>query len=241
MVREGRTVNLWYRPARGKFRVALSHRLHPGLVPVPRSSRDLRSSSRTLSNLRSELPISLSVSSSLLPLSSCLSLSLTLASLGFTRNGWMNGVRCPRHAQLFAYTPVSPAKFSDYSPSERRANNNPAMTRSSLDHPQSSAFPPLPSSLSSKRNERESVRRVDRTNTRLEVVRPFLSASFSLSRARSSSSYNDSERFINISLRHASLAAGYVGVFKFVFTIALFVVRRGRLRRSCALHRVMLT
>lgn len=71
--------------------------------------------------------------------------TISLASLGFTRDGWMdgwmNGVRSPPRTAVCIHPllplpphflslshPVSFGFLSDYSPSERRANNNPAMT-----------------------------------------------------------------------------------------------------------------
>jgi len=77
-------------------------------------------------------------------------LSLSRRSVLRGMDGWM--VWEARHAQLFAYTPFLPspcslrlscvgegAFLSDYSPSERRANNNPAMTCSLADHLRSSS------------------------------------------------------------------------------------------------------
>jgi len=98
----------------------------PPSVPLPRPSRNLH-------------PFCLE-----LPSNPWNEASIPLASLvGFTRDGWLNGVRSPPRTAVCIH-PFSPAALpptprraasrrilADYSPPERRANNNPAMTRAS--------------------------------------------------------------------------------------------------------------
>lgn len=106
-------------------------------------------------------------------------------------DGWMNGVRSPPrtavciHPSLSLFSSLSLALplslfylisfgfLSDYSPSERRANNNPAMT-CSLGRPPPIFFSCVSCQCSPFRRDestKENARRVGRTNVRLKTAR----------------------------------------------------------------------
>lgn len=121
MVQKGRTVNLVStdpRQVQGRTVAPTT----PPSVPLLRPSRNLHPFCLELpSNPWNESPI-------------------PLASLGFTTDGWMNGVRGATHSCLHTPSPALSASLryygilADYLLPERRANNNSTMTCNPADH-----------------------------------------------------------------------------------------------------------
>lgn len=156
MVQEDRTVNLVSTDSRQVQGRTVAPTLHsPSLYPVrPAIATPFASNCRqTLGTSR---------------------LSLSRRPVLRGMDGWMNGVRCPPRTAVCIHplpiipllSPVSPAGvLSDYSPSERRANNNPAMTCSLADHLRSSS----PAS-SRFRGKKKRIR--DASNERMPDLKP---------------------------------------------------------------------